>query len=155
MSLTLAEVKFLLGHAMGYDNRKMPGDANLAAWVEASRRASWTLPAALEALHEHYAHSAEFLMPGHITERIRANRRQPPPVREVLRQLLAGAERIGRAIPAASPTALPAGQLPPGRWSSRRPRRQPLDPEQRAKARAELDQLRAQQPSDDHAADAS
>ena len=51
MSLTLAEVKFLLGHAMGYDNRKMPGDANLAAWVEASRRASWTLPAALEALH--------------------------------------------------------------------------------------------------------
>lgn len=142
MSLTLDEVKFLLAHAMAYDNRKTPGDANLASWLEASRRANWTLPAALDALHEHYARSPEFLMPGHITELIRADRRHPAPLRDPgTGQLPPGFEP--RALPAAvddSPAARRAitDQLLP--W--RRARRRRLDPDTRAAVMAELDHIR-------------
>lgn len=69
------QIRALLAAAMAYDNRR-PGDANVLAWTEASNRARWTFDEALEALHAHYAENTQFLMPGHITERIRITRRQ-------------------------------------------------------------------------------
>src|SRR6266536_2252130 len=56
---------------MAYDNRR-PGDANIAAWMEAAHRGRWTFDAALDAIHAHYAENTDPLMPGHITTRIRA-----------------------------------------------------------------------------------
>lgn len=76
--MTEAEVRQLLAVAMSYDNRK-PGQANVAAWKEVADRARWNFDEALDALHQHYAESTDFLMPGHITQRIREKRRQPPP----------------------------------------------------------------------------
>ena len=70
-------IKQLLSVAMAYDNRR-PGDANIAAWMEAAHRGRWTFDAALDAIHAHYAENTDFLMPGHITTRIRAAYRQPP-----------------------------------------------------------------------------
>lgn len=70
-------IKQLLAVAMAYDNRR-PGEANIAAWLEASIRGRWTFDAALDAIHTHYAENTDFLMPGHITTRIRAAYRQPP-----------------------------------------------------------------------------
>lgn len=67
------EIRALLAAAMAYDNRK-PGDATVMAWLEAATRARWTFPAALDALHAHYAESGDWVMPGHITARIRAAR---------------------------------------------------------------------------------
>ena len=100
MSLTEYEVRGLLTHAMGYDNRK-PGDLNVASWIEASRRARWTFPEALEAVHAHYAERSEFLMPGMVTAHIRAARQdramrepidRPDPIGQAkLRELTAGA----------------------------------------------------------------
>lgn len=73
------EIRQLLAAAMAYDNRK-PGQANIAAWREAAHRARWTFDAALDAIHAHYAESTDFLMPGHITTRIRnATPQHPPP----------------------------------------------------------------------------
>ena len=59
---------------VAYDNRE-PTRAALAAWQESATRGRWTLDEALDALHEHYAVSTEFVMPGHITSRVRAARR--------------------------------------------------------------------------------
>lgn len=72
--LTDREARVLLAHAMAYDARIQPGDAIAAAWVEASRRARWTYDEALEAVLQHYAESADWLMPGVVTQRIRAAR---------------------------------------------------------------------------------
>lgn len=80
--MTEDEIRGLLAAAMAYDNRR-PGDANVAAWMEAAARARWTFAEALEAIHAHYATSTAFLMPGHITELIRAGRRQPATYREL------------------------------------------------------------------------
>jgi hypothetical protein len=83
------EVRALLAVAMAYDNRK-PGEATVQAWAEAAARSRWTFQQALEAIHAHYAESTTFLMPGHVTERIKQARRQPAPVAEV--KQLASAE---------------------------------------------------------------
>jgi hypothetical protein len=72
--LTDAETRLLLAHALAYDARVSSGEANVAAWCEAARRARWTYAEALEAVHEHYATSTDWLMPGVITQRIRAAR---------------------------------------------------------------------------------
>lgn len=77
------EVRRLLAAAMAYDNRK-PGEAAVMAWGEAASRANWSFDAALDAVHGHYAESADFLMPGHVTARIRRSRQLPGSVREVL-----------------------------------------------------------------------
>lgn len=84
--LTDREARLVLAAAMSYDNRK-PGDANVAAWLEAATRGRWTLTEALEAVHEHYARETAWLMPGHVTAAIRAARQdaamrtpqEPPP----------------------------------------------------------------------------
>jgi hypothetical protein len=137
--LTDNQVRALLAAAMAYDNRK-PGAANIAAWTEAAHRGRWPFHDALEAIHEHYARSTDFLMPGHITERLRAERRQPAPVREILSPQLAA--RIVDALPSVPGDERPAPiERTPG--PSKPARRRRLDPAQRAAARAALDQARA------------
>jgi len=74
--LTDDQIRALLAAAMGYDNRR-PGELNVAAWREASIRGRWTFDAALEALHEHCTNNPGFVQPGHITQRLAADRRQP------------------------------------------------------------------------------
>lgn len=70
------QIRALLTVAMGYDNRR-PGELNVAAWREASRRGRWTFDAAVDAIHEHCAHNPGFIQPGHVTQRLTADRRQP------------------------------------------------------------------------------
>lgn len=82
-------VRALLVTAMSFDHRK-PGESDLAAWMDAANTAGWQFDEAQQAIREHYAESAEWIMPGHITARIRAGRRLPRPVREVVAELPAG-----------------------------------------------------------------
>lgn len=77
------QIRALLAVAMGYDNRR-PGELNVAAWREGSARGRWTLAAAAEAIHQHYARSTDFLMPAHITQLLAADRRQPAPATDHL-----------------------------------------------------------------------
>lgn len=85
--LTDAEVRQLLVVAMSYDNRKPPGQANVAAWADSAELAKWTFDEALRALKAHYTEDSAFLMPGHITARIRKERQErralPPPVQRL------------------------------------------------------------------------
>lgn len=74
------QIRRLLVAAMAYDNRKMPGEANVMAWSEAARRGRWTFESALDAIHAHYAEDTTFVMPGHVTARIRKQRQTLPPV---------------------------------------------------------------------------
>lgn len=78
--LTDREVRHLLAVTMSYDNRK-PSDSAVLAWGEAASRGRWTFDEAVEAVHEHYVRSNEFLMPAHITALVRS-RRQDAAMRE-------------------------------------------------------------------------
>lgn len=84
--MTEQEVKTLLALAMSYDNRR-PGEANVAAWLEAANRGRWTFDAAVEAIHEHYVRSPDFIMPAHITAAVRAKMRLPAPASEAVAHL--------------------------------------------------------------------
>ena len=66
----------LLQIAHAYDNRNVD-EIMTRAWLEASRRGRWTATLAENAIHEHYARDVAFIMPGHITERLKADRQQP------------------------------------------------------------------------------
>lgn len=77
------DVVNLLQTVAVYDGRKLDALV-VAAWSEAASRARWTHAEALEAVHEHYSKSTAWLMPGHVTELLRASRRQPAPAGEVL-----------------------------------------------------------------------
>lgn len=81
--MTHDEVVHLLQIVSTYDSRKLD-HLTVAAWKEAASRARWTSDAALEAVHEHYSKSTAWLMPGHVTELVRAGKRHPAPVDEVL-----------------------------------------------------------------------
>jgi hypothetical protein len=100
--LNQEQVAALLVVAMAYDNRK-PGDATVAAWTEAAHRGKWRFGPAREAIHAHYATSTSFIMPGHITERLKVESRFPPRYGEAPAELEearpdpAGQERI-RAV---------------------------------------------------------
>ncbi|MFC0546907.1 zinc finger domain-containing protein [Kutzneria chonburiensis] len=76
------EVRALLATCMAYDHRR-PGDADLAAWTDAATRGRWTFAEANEAIRQHYATTAAWIMPGHVDARIRAGRQQPPRVPEL------------------------------------------------------------------------
>lgn len=76
MTMTRDEIITVLQTAAAYDNRKIDRVA-VAAWMESAHRAGWTAGEAREAVHDHFANSTEYLMPGHVTERIRADRRFP------------------------------------------------------------------------------
>jgi hypothetical protein len=75
---TQSETIDLLTAVSAYDGRP-PSEAQTAAWREAAARGRWTLPEALEAVHGHFAESAAWIMPAHVTERVRAARRAAPP----------------------------------------------------------------------------
>lgn len=72
----------LLTIASAYDNRK-PDETAVYAWHEAATRERWTWEEAREAVHDHYARSSEWLMPGHVTQRIKSRRQLQPPVSEL------------------------------------------------------------------------
>lgn len=66
-------IRRLLAVVMLYDNRS-PGNGTIAAWQKAAGLARWTEDEAVDAVHAHYARSTDYLMPGHITAHIRAQR---------------------------------------------------------------------------------
>lgn len=68
------EVQKLLAIAASFDNRNL-GDAALLAWMQAAQEARWTYAEAERAIIRHYANTTAFIQPGHITELIRADRR--------------------------------------------------------------------------------
>lgn len=81
--MTRDEVIDLLQTIHGYDNRKIDG-ISIAAFSESARRANWTFADAIDAVHDYYAFTPRgWIMPGDITERVRASRRQPAPVAEL------------------------------------------------------------------------
>ena len=73
MSLTRNETIELLQIAGSYDGRKA-AEASVHAWSDAAERARWTYEEAAEAIKSHYTESTDFVMPAHVTRRIRAIR---------------------------------------------------------------------------------
>jgi hypothetical protein len=149
------EVRAVLATAMAYDNRK-PGEANVAAWMEAADRGRWTFGAALDAVHEHYATSTQFLMPGHITAAVRARMRIPAPASEAVAQIEAAAPAEEEARKRWTAIIRDRFAMPsrmrdvPGRRRERRPQRRSADDAAaRERARRELDAIRDQEPPDD------
>jgi hypothetical protein len=67
------DVVDLLSAVTAYDTRNAT-PATILAWTEAGNRSRWTYQEALDAIHAHYAESTEFVMPAHVTARIRAVR---------------------------------------------------------------------------------
>ena len=135
--LTEQQVRSLLATAMAYDNRK-PGEANIAAWLEAANRGRWTFEAALEAIHAHYVASTDFLMPAHITAALRAKSRQPTPFAELEASQPASPEHAERM------SALIRDRFAMPKPTDDRPR-SVSDDEARETARAELEALRQRQ----------
>lgn len=84
--LTHEEAADLLAFAGSFDGRK-PKPAAVQAWRDASARGRWTFDEAVEAIAEHYANRTEFLMPGHVTEQVRARRSIPQPLAEQRRAI--------------------------------------------------------------------
>lgn len=74
--MTEDEVIGLLQVAAMYDHRNI-GQTEITAWSDAAGRGRWTADAAQDAIRRHYATSTAYLMPGHVTELLRAERRQP------------------------------------------------------------------------------
>lgn len=83
MNITRNQIIDLLTTASAYDRRTV-GEGDIAAWTEAARRAGWNFDDARNAIHNHYADTPTWLMPGHITQRIRQARRQPADVAQVI-----------------------------------------------------------------------
>ena len=72
-----SDIARLLAIVAGHNQRTV-GDADVLTWHDAATLARWTYPEAERAIRQHYATSTErWIMPGHVTELIRAERRQP------------------------------------------------------------------------------
>ena len=82
----------LLSVVVGYDGRFDASKAKVLVWHEAARRGRWTYAEAEEAVHQHYLESVDYLMPAHISTRIRATR-QDAALRATAAELGAGTER--------------------------------------------------------------
>lgn len=67
----------LLSIAAAYDRRTI-GEADVVAWSAAADIGRWTYEEARLAIQAHYAEDTDWLMPAHITQRIRREYRQPP-----------------------------------------------------------------------------
>jgi hypothetical protein len=113
VSLTETEIRQLLAATMGYDNRR-PGDLNVAAWIKASEVGRWTFDEALEAVHHHGANSTEFLVPAHVTQRIRAER-QDRAMREAAPKPDPDGQRRMAALTAGAFHDVPAADEQPAR----------------------------------------
>jgi len=73
--MTHNEIVDLLTAVSAYDNRK-PNPAAVLAWGKAAELGRWTLPEALDAVHEHFSENPDYLMPAHITGRVKAARHE-------------------------------------------------------------------------------
>ena len=71
--MTHDQVVDLLTAISAYDNRK-PNPAAVLAWGKAAELGRWTLPEALEAVHAHFSEDPAYLMPAHVTVRVKAAR---------------------------------------------------------------------------------
>lgn len=71
--MTNDEIIDLLTAVSAYDNRK-PNPASVLAWGKASELGRWTLAEALDAVHAHFSENPDYLMPAHITARVKASR---------------------------------------------------------------------------------
>lgn len=71
--MTHNEVVDLLTAISAYDNRK-PNPASVLAWGKAAELGRWTLPEALDAVHAHFSENPDYLMPAHVTARVKAAR---------------------------------------------------------------------------------
>ncbi len=71
------EVIDLVSLITAYDGRNA-GEAELHAWSEAAKRGRWTYADAVDAVNDHFSESTAWLMPGHVTQRIRSKRSEPP-----------------------------------------------------------------------------
>lgn len=71
--MTRDQVVDLLTAISAYDNRK-PNQAAVLAWGKAAELGRWTLPEALDAVHAHFSEDTDYLMPAHVTARVKANR---------------------------------------------------------------------------------
>jgi hypothetical protein len=70
MTLTRAQAARLVTLAAAWDNREV-GEAAAIAWCDSGNRARWTYAEAVEAIKDHYAATSDWIMPSHITTRIR------------------------------------------------------------------------------------
>lgn len=86
MTINHKEAADLLDYAASYDNRK-PNPKAVQSWVDAARRGRWSFDEGVEAVRDHYARTTAFLMPGHITEAVRAKRNAPQPIPEQRRAI--------------------------------------------------------------------
>ena len=70
------EVLALLQVAQSYDNRNIDRIMQ-SSWLDAAHRARWDHVAAVTAVRAHYAESTDWIMPGHVTARIKAASKAP------------------------------------------------------------------------------
>jgi hypothetical protein len=84
MALSQNETVTLLQIVGSYDRRIEIDKPTILAWMESARRRNWKFADAVEAVHDYYADATGSITPGHVTQAIRAARRQPAPVSEVL-----------------------------------------------------------------------
>lgn len=77
MTMTKNEVIDLLSLISAYDKRTA-GQAEIHAFGDAAARGRWSFDEAAEAVKGHYAEETAWLMPAHITKRIKVWRSAPP-----------------------------------------------------------------------------
>ncbi|MGP6175391.1 hypothetical protein [Corynebacterium sp. A21] len=79
--MTREEVTLFLAQIQAVDNRTITAET-VTAWHDAATRQKWTMDYAVEGMRRHFSESTDWLMPGHITQRIRTIRRdQQPPLK--------------------------------------------------------------------------
>lgn len=71
--MTHNEIVDLLTVISAYDNRK-PNPAAVLAWGKAAELGRWTFLEATDAVHAHFSEDPAYLMPAHITVRVKAAR---------------------------------------------------------------------------------
>lgn len=119
--MTHNEIVKLLQIAAAYDNRTA-NEGAVHAWTDASVRERWTYQDAAEAIKAHYAESTTYLMPGHVTQRIKSVRQDaamrapidmPDPIGQArLKQLISGCFRaIGESDEARAERRTKAGAM--------------------------------------------
>lgn len=77
MSMTKDEMIALLQWADCLGGNRATDPMQVAAWMDAAEEARWTAAEAMDAVRKHRAESTEYLLPGHVTQIIRARRRVP------------------------------------------------------------------------------
>ncbi len=74
--MTPDEVLVLLQVAQSYDNRNIDRIMQ-SSWIDAAHRARWDHVEAVTAVRTHYAESTDWILPGHVTARIKAAAKAP------------------------------------------------------------------------------